>query len=60
MDINLVRSVLVVIGLLLFMALVVWTYRKSRRRAFDDAAQLPFIDDESNLQTTQQTSRRVP
>jgi cytochrome c oxidase cbb3-type subunit IV len=42
MDINELRSAVTVIGLLLFVALVVWVYRSSRRKAFDAAAQLPF------------------
>ena len=44
-DINLVRSAVTVIGLLLFIALVIWTWGRSRRRAFDDAARLPFAGD---------------
>jgi cytochrome c oxidase cbb3-type subunit IV len=42
MDINDLRSAVTVIGLLLFLALVVWVYRAPRRRAFDAAAQIPF------------------
>ena len=42
MDINDLRSAITVIGLLLFLALVVWVYGKGRRGAFDDAARLPF------------------
>ena len=42
MDINDLRSAVTVIGLLLFLALVVWVYRAPRRKAFDAAAQLPF------------------
>lgn len=59
MDINFLRSAVTSLGLLLFLALVIWTYRKSRRQAFDDAAQLPFIDDESDLQAEQPTPRRA-
>ncbi len=42
MDINDLRSAVTVIGLLLFLALVVWVYRTPRRSAFDAAARLPF------------------
>ena len=42
MDINDLRSAVTVIGLLLFVALVVWVYRAPRRQAFDAAARLPF------------------
>ena len=43
MDINDLRSAITVIGLLLFLALVLWVYRRPRRQAFDAAAQIPFI-----------------
>ena len=45
MDINTLRSVVTVIGLLLFLALVVLTYSRSRKAAFDEAAQLPFQEE---------------
>jgi cytochrome c oxidase cbb3-type subunit IV len=45
MDINDLRSAVTVIGLLLFLALVVWTYGSRRRGAFDAAARLPFEGD---------------
>ena len=43
MDINDLRSAVTVIGLLLFVALVVWVYRAPRRQAFDAAERLPFV-----------------
>lgn len=46
MDINDLRSAVTVIGLLLFLALVVWVYGPGRRGAFDAAARLPFEGDE--------------
>jgi len=42
MDINDLRSAVTVIGLLVFVGMVVWVYRASRREAFDAAARLPF------------------
>ncbi len=45
MDINLLRSVVTVISLFLFLALVAWTWQRSRRDAFEEAAALPFADD---------------
>jgi cytochrome c oxidase cbb3-type subunit 4 len=44
MDINFLRSAVTVVSLLLFLALVAWTWSRHRRAAFDDAAQLPFLD----------------
>jgi cytochrome c oxidase cbb3-type subunit IV len=45
MDINLMRSIVTVLSFVLFIALVVWTWNKSRRTAFEEAAALPFADD---------------
>ena len=42
MDINDLRSAIIVIGLLLFLGLVVSVYRQGRRAEFDAAARLPF------------------
>lgn len=44
MDINDIRSATTVVSLLLFIALVAWTWSRSRRQAFDEAAQLPFAE----------------
>jgi cytochrome c oxidase cbb3-type subunit IV len=44
MDVNDLRSGVTVISLVLFLALVVWTWSRSRKAAFDEAAQLPFQD----------------
>jgi cytochrome c oxidase cbb3-type subunit IV len=45
MDINSLRSWVTVVSLLLFIALVLWTWNRARRDAFDEAARLPFADD---------------
>ena len=44
MEINILRSAVTVVSLLLFLALVAWTWSRHRRAAFDAAAQLPFLD----------------
>ncbi|MBI5272019.1 MAG: cbb3-type cytochrome c oxidase subunit 3 [Burkholderiales bacterium] len=44
-DVNTWRSLVTVVSLGLFVALVVWTLNKQRRAAFDEAAMLPFVDD---------------
>jgi len=46
MDINDIRSAVTVLGFVLFLALVRWVWAASRRSAFDEAAQLPFVGDE--------------
>jgi cytochrome c oxidase cbb3-type subunit IV len=44
MEINILRSAVTVVSLLLFLALVAWTWSRHRRAAFDEAAHLPFLD----------------
>jgi len=53
MDINTLRSAVTAIGLLLFLALVAWVYARSRKAAFDEAARLPFMDEDKPLSTGQ-------
>jgi len=42
MDINDLRSAVTVLSLLLFVALMAWTWRPRARRDHDAAARLPF------------------
>jgi len=42
MDMNDVRSAVTVLSLLLFIALMVWTWRPQARRDHEAAARLPF------------------
>ena len=42
MDINILRSVVTVTAFLVFIGILFWAYRPSRKAQFDDAAQLPF------------------
>jgi len=46
MDINELRSVITVAGLLCFLAIIFWAYSSERRRDFAEAANLPFNDPE--------------
>ena len=46
MDINDLRSLLTVVTFSLFLAIVWWAYSGKRRQAFEEAALLPFTDDE--------------
>jgi cytochrome c oxidase cbb3-type subunit 4 len=46
MDLNLVRSVVTALSFAAFIGIVVWAYRPSRKQRFDEAANLPFADDE--------------
>jgi cytochrome c oxidase cbb3-type subunit 4 len=45
MDINDIRSVITLLAFLTFIGIVFWAYHGKSRRNFDEAAQLPLIDD---------------
>lgn len=47
LDVNFWRSVVTVVGLVLFLALVGRTWSRKARPSHDEAAQLPFMDDET-------------
>jgi len=59
MDITFLRSAVTVVSLLVFVALVVWAWGRGRRDAFDEAARLPFGDDERHLQDNDDKTRRA-
>ena len=46
MDINELRSLLTVAGLLCFLAIVIWAFSKKRGTDFAEAANLPFNEPE--------------
>lgn len=46
MDINDLRSVVTVVSMLAFLGIVAWAWSRSNRSAFDDAAQLPFAEEQ--------------
>lgn len=49
MDINDLRSIMTVVSLLTFIGIIWWAYGvKGNRKRFDEAANLPFADDEAD------------
>ena len=46
MDINLVRSLVTALGLICFAAIVLWAFSRSAKKGFEEAAMLPFQEDE--------------
>lgn len=46
MDVNDFRIIVMLLGLVLFLGIWVWSWSSRRKAAFDEAAQLPFLDDE--------------
>lgn len=57
MDVNDLRAVVTLMGFVLFLALVVYTYSRQRRGEHEEAAMLPFIEDD-NAAPRQEESRR--
>ena len=47
MDINDYRSWVTVFSLIVFLAMVWWTYRRSNQAAFTEAANLPFLNEDT-------------
>ncbi len=46
MDFTLIQSLWSIVILVTFIGIVLWAYSGKRKAAFDEAAQLPFDDDE--------------
>jgi cytochrome c oxidase cbb3-type subunit IV len=44
MDVNLLRIAVTVVSLVVFIAIVVWAWSRRNQAAFDEAAQLPFLE----------------
>lgn len=47
MDINVLRSAVTLAAFVLFIAILFWAYLPARRAQFDEAARLPFQEEES-------------
>jgi cytochrome c oxidase cbb3-type subunit IV len=47
MDINTFRSIVTVLAFVSFVGIVIWAYSARARRGFDEAAQLPFAEDDA-------------
>jgi len=46
-DLNDIRSLLTVLALSCFLGICLWAYSKRARVGFDEAARLPFTDDDA-------------
>ena len=57
MDINDLRGLSTAFLLVAFIGLCVWAYSNKRKRSFEEAANLPFADEELNRRTLQEESR---
>jgi len=45
-DLNILRSLLTVALFALFLGIWMWAWSKDRRKEFEDAANIPFMEDE--------------
>jgi cytochrome c oxidase cbb3-type subunit IV len=46
MDINTLRSIVTVLAFACFVGIVLWAWSRGNQQRFDDAAQLPFRQDD--------------
>lgn len=49
MDINDFRSLITVLGLLCFLGIAGWAYSRGSKKGFDEAANLPFAEDDDSV-----------
>jgi cytochrome c oxidase cbb3-type subunit 4 len=49
MDINILRSIVTVVAFAAFMGIVLWAYSDRRKEAFDQAARLPFEEEDEGV-----------
>ncbi len=52
MDINDLRGLSTVLLMMAFIGVVIWAYSRKQKQAFDEAANLPFADDNIDQRTT--------
>ncbi|WP_116365178.1 cbb3-type cytochrome oxidase subunit 3 [Parahaliea mediterranea] len=57
MDINDLRGLSTLFLMISFIGLCFWAYSSKRKKAFDEAAQLPFADDDMNQRTMREDVR---
>ncbi len=57
MDINDLRGLSTLMLMIGFIGVCFWAYSKKRKKAFDEAANLPFADEEMNQRTLQEEER---
>lgn len=57
MDINDFRSLLTVLGLLCFLGIAAWAYSGKARKGFDEAAQIPFTEEDLPGESSRQSKK---
>ena len=46
MDVNVFRGLLAVVCLLAFLGIVAWAWSRNQQKRFDEAANLPFVEED--------------
>jgi len=59
MDINTLRGISTLLVMIVFVGICLWAYSKNKKRDFDDAANLPFADDDIADRTLNSTDKRA-
>ncbi|BCE00669.1 cbb3-type cytochrome oxidase subunit 3 [Marinicellulosiphila megalodicopiae] len=54
MDINTLRGIATILAILGFAAVCYWAFSKRNKKAFDEAAMLPFADDAPKDSSTEE------
>jgi len=54
MDINDLRGLSTAMLMITFLGMCFWVYSSKRKKSFDEAANLPFADEELNQRTMQE------
>ncbi|MBA6420196.1 cbb3-type cytochrome c oxidase subunit 3 [Pseudomonas sp. 5Ae-yellow] len=54
MDINTLRGLGTIFAMLAFIGVVIWAYSSYKKKDFDEAAQLPFADENDAKATAEQ------
>jgi cytochrome c oxidase cbb3-type subunit 4 len=57
MDINDLRGISTLFLMISFIGLCIWAYSRKRHKAFEEAAELPFADEELNQRTMREERR---
>lgn len=53
MDVMDLRAIITVVSLVIFLLIVVWAYSSRQKKRFEEAANLPFADDEMQQRTVE-------
>ena len=54
---SLIHSIWTVLVFIVFIGIVAWAWSRRQRKSFDEAANLPFMDDPNDQRTLQEEKR---